>query len=226
MRLEGKLVALRPFRAEDLLAWWLARSRLDETAQPAGAPTLAELRRRVEGSGRLREGQLELAIEAGGRVVGEIQTYRPPGRTLPPGVFEVGVVVFDPAARGRGYGGEALALLTGWLFESVGAARVQAAIEAGNAAMRRVLERSGFTRGGVVRAVGRHYRVYSITKDDWLNRNAPAGSPQKEDVLPSPSGRWDPGKARRGAGWPAARTAPRRTGRAGASCRRSTRPGR
>ena len=108
-----------------------------------------------------------------GRLIGEIQARGHPAQTLPPGVFEVGIVLYDPADRGKGYGMEAVALLTGWLFEQAGAARVQASTAVGNLPMRRVLERLGFACEGVMRAFmpegarRSDYALYAVTKSDW-----------------------------------------------------------
>ena len=44
------------------------------------------------------------------------QTFVPPGRTLDPGVFEVGIDLREHA-RGKGYGREAIAVFTDWLFD-------------------------------------------------------------------------------------------------------------
>ncbi len=175
MRLESQRVVLRPLRLDELDAVLEARARLGIRAQPGGTPARARLRRRLARSGRLARGHLDLAVEVDGRLIGEIQARGRPAQTLPPGVFELGIVVYDVADRGRGVGVEAVALLTGWLFEQAGAARVQAGTAVGNASMRRVLERLGFTCEGVMRAFmpeasGRtrtDYALYAVTKSDW-----------------------------------------------------------
>jgi RimJ/RimL family protein N-acetyltransferase len=56
-------------------------------------------------------------------------------------------------ARGKGYGGEALALLTDWLFDHAAAERVQAPTDLANAAMRAVFERIGWRLVGTAIAV-------------------------------------------------------------------------
>ena len=178
MRLEGQRVVLRPLRLDELDAGLEGRGRHEARAQPGGTPPRARLRRRLARSGRLARGHLDLAVEADSRLIGEIQARGRPAQTLPPGVFELGIIVYDPADRGRGHGVEAVALLTEWLFERAGAARVQAGTAVGNLAMRRVLERLGFTCEGVMRAFmpegcspegsGRtDYALYAVTKGDW-----------------------------------------------------------
>jgi RimJ/RimL family protein N-acetyltransferase len=94
---------------------------------------------------------------------------------LPDGVFEIGVVLYQPTDRGHGYGPEAVELMTGWLFESAGAERVQAGTDAGNAAMRAVLERLGFRLEGILRAYGATSdgsridgALYAILRAEWI----------------------------------------------------------
>jgi RimJ/RimL family protein N-acetyltransferase len=170
VRLEGERVILRPLRQDELDAVLEARDRLGVGA-PGDARARARLRRRLGRSGHLVRGHLDLGVEVDGRLIGEIQARGDPAQTLPPGVYELGIVVFDRADRGQGHGAEAVELLTRWLFERAGAARVQAGTAVDNAAMRRVLERLGFTCEGVMRAFapegpGRaraDYALYAVT---------------------------------------------------------------
>jgi RimJ/RimL family protein N-acetyltransferase len=171
VRLEGERVILRPLRQQELDAVLEARDRLQVGAWTGGTRARERLRRRLGRSGQLVRGHLDLAVEVNGRLIGEIQARGHPAQTLPPGVYELGIVVYERAHRGRGYGAEAVTLLTRWLFEHAGAARVQAGTAVSNASMRRVLERLGFTCEGVMRAFmpegsGRprtDYALYAIT---------------------------------------------------------------
>ena len=91
-------------------------------------------------------------------------------------MYEIGIGLFDPADRGKGYGSEAVALLTAYVFSELTAARVQASTAVGNAAMRRVLEKIGFQCEGVMRAFmpagdGREdYALFGVTREDWERR--------------------------------------------------------
>ena len=69
-----------------------------------------------------------------------------PGRTA-----ELGYLV-APAARGRGVATEALRLLTAWGFSEVGALRLELLISVENAASKRVAQRCGYVREGVLRS--------------------------------------------------------------------------
>jgi RimJ/RimL family protein N-acetyltransferase len=160
-------VVLRPFRRGELDVWWAARLRA-YAEQPGGPPTREALRARLESSGHLEHGRLDLAIDADGLLVGEIGTYRPPNRTLPPGWFELGIGLFDEASRGQGHGTAAIVLLLDWLFEEAGATRVQAATVPGNAAMRRVLEKLGFLPDRTIgEGGGTGFIVHAVTRGRW-----------------------------------------------------------
>jgi ribosomal-protein-alanine N-acetyltransferase len=90
-------------------------------------------------------------------------------------VFEIGVVLYRQAHRGKGYGREAVELLTNWLFERGRAERIQA--DAGNGAMRAVLEHLGFRLEGILRAFGCMSdgtridgALYAVIRPDWMAR--------------------------------------------------------
>ena len=65
---------------------------------------------------------------------------------------ELGYTVM-PAARGRGVASEALRLLTEWAFRELDAVRLELLIGTANAASKRVAERCGYTREGVLRSL-------------------------------------------------------------------------
>ena len=88
---------------------------------------------------------------------------------MPPGVFELGIGLFDPADRGKGIGSKAVILMTKRLMDEEGAHRVQAGTDLENVAMRAVLERLGFGFEGIMRGFmptpdgPRDYALYGIT---------------------------------------------------------------
>jgi RimJ/RimL family protein N-acetyltransferase len=171
VRIEGARVTLRPLAMSELDASLAAREAADPTVHPT-KPDRERLRVRFERSGLLQDGALDLAIDVGGRRIGEIQTYRPPERELPEGAYEVGIMIDDPEQRGRGYGREAVELLVGWLFAEADATRVHMPTVEGNAAMRTVLERLGFHADGVVRDHGQEFLFYVVTRDEWSRAGA------------------------------------------------------
>lgn len=172
-RISGERVALRRFRLSDEPAVWEGWSHAEPLSMPAGPGRRSRLRKRLLASGRFQRGRLDLAIERNGRLIGDIQARRGAGQRLPPGVVELGIDVYDSGQRGKGYGAEAVALLTSWLLEKGEADRVQASTAVSNAAMRRVLEKLGFTFEGVMRAFmpvgsGRaDFALYGVTKAEW-----------------------------------------------------------
>ena len=165
-------VSLRPLRESDLDALWAARVGSDAPWSDTSDDARRKLRERVAVSGRLAHGEILLAIVADGRLVGEIQA-RQPEMGLPPGVFEIGIEVHDPASRGAGIGRRALARFLRHLFEEERAHRVQLTTDVDNVAMRTVAERLGFRLEGTLRgfmpsATGpRDYLMYGMTKGDY-----------------------------------------------------------
>jgi RimJ/RimL family protein N-acetyltransferase len=144
--IRGDRVVLRPFRSEELESWFAARlaSADDPTVQPVGQPDRERLRERIDRSGDVQDASLDLAIEFEGRLVGEIGTYREPGRRKRSGLFFLSVGLFDPGDQGGGLGTEAVRLLCNWLFESAAANRIEGGTAVSNGAMRTVFERLGF----------------------------------------------------------------------------------
>jgi RimJ/RimL family protein N-acetyltransferase len=133
---------------------------------------VARKRSRLERSGERTAWELWFMIEADGRLVGDVQG-RFSDTSMPPGVWELGIELWDQADRGRGYGGAACALLTSHLFEQEGAIRVQATTDVDNVAMRRTLERIGFVYEGTLRGFmpqpegpARDYALYARTQAD------------------------------------------------------------
>lgn len=174
-RLEGERVVLRPLRLDELDTIVEAQTRLYAFVEESSEAVEVRLRKRIEHSGELVDGWLDFGIEADGRLVGDI-TARSPTNAFPPGVFEVGITLFQRDDRGKGYGREATELMTTHLFEAGGAGRVQATTAVDNVAMRRVLEALGFLNEGTLRGFmpgpnGREdYAMYAVTRAVWEGR--------------------------------------------------------
>jgi RimJ/RimL family protein N-acetyltransferase len=142
----------------------------------AALPDEEAFRARLRRSGRLVDGELDLAIDLDGALIGRIQTFVPPGRPRPPGTFDLGIGLREHA-RGHGHGREALALLTGWLFEYAAAQVIEGATDPANAAMRAVFQRVGWAHTGSQTEFGREWAVYRITRKDWLTSRSTARTP-------------------------------------------------
>lgn len=180
--LHGALCLLRAFRKDELdlvVAARMASDGIGGVREPGGR-LREQLRRSIETSGRVHNGWLEFAIEVDGRLVGDVQARRP-ARALPPGVWELGIELYGTAHRGRGFGSEAVALITEHLFTVEGAGRVQASTDVANAPMRAVLRKLGFVEEGVLRgfmpaadpdAVRHDYVMVGVTRDEWAASTA------------------------------------------------------
>jgi RimJ/RimL family protein N-acetyltransferase len=169
--LESDRVLLRAFRQQELDQVIAGRAVTPGMVGPE--PERDSLIDRLARSGHWNENRLDLAIEAKGELVGEMDARRGRG-TYPPGVVEIGIGLYRASVRGHGVGTEAVALLTRHLLEKEGAARVQASTAVTNHAMRRCLEKAGFACEGTMRDFmpgdgGRvDYRLYAATRADLL----------------------------------------------------------
>jgi RimJ/RimL family protein N-acetyltransferase len=161
--LRGEHVSLRPIRPEELDVFWRSRG---------GKMTRERCAERIARSGRLTEGMLDFGIDVEGRLVGDVGARRP-REFYPPGIFEVGIDLFRTEDRGRGFGREAIALLTSHLFDGCMAERVQGSTFVENAAMRRVFELLGYHFEGVMRGFmparerRDDYALYAVLRDEW-----------------------------------------------------------
>ncbi len=160
---------LRPFRSEEIDSAVLRMAGMVNATEAQRR----RRRERLERSGSKSGWELLFAIEADGRLVGDAQG-RSSEDAMPPGVWEIGIELYDDDDRGRGFGREAVALLASHLFELEGAIRVQATTDLENASMRRVLEVLGFEIEGVLRGFmpdpggrPRDYAMYGMTRSDW-----------------------------------------------------------
>jgi [ribosomal protein S5]-alanine N-acetyltransferase len=127
----------------------------------AELPDEAEFRARLAMSGQLHDGTLDLAVDVDRQAAGRIQTFVPPYRVLAPGTFDLGIGLRDEA-RGKGYGREAVALLTDWLFEHAGALLVEAGIDPANHPMRAVFRHIGWQEDGTVTELPRVFRTGNL----------------------------------------------------------------
>ena len=168
VRICGSQLVLRALRPREIDGEWQAMVTADPMAI-AELPDEVSFKARVQRSGHLEHGWLDLAIDLGGVSIGRIQTFVPPGRPLPPGTFEVGIGLRQNA-RGRGYGCEALMLLTDWLFECAAAEVVEAPTDPANVAMRTVFQRAGWQLAGSLTEFDREWVMYRITRLEWEAR--------------------------------------------------------
>jgi RimJ/RimL family protein N-acetyltransferase len=110
--LRGERVVLRGFRPDEVDRT-LVRMAGGSSTVSVGDRAEAERRRRrrLERSGSRNEWEILFAIEVDGRLVGDAQG-RCSDTAMPPGVWEIGLEVWDVGDRGRGVGREAVRLLS------------------------------------------------------------------------------------------------------------------
>jgi RimJ/RimL family protein N-acetyltransferase len=166
--IRGPRLVLRALRPAEIEDQWQEMVNSDPIAITK-LPDEAEFKARLRRSGAMVDGWLDLAIDLDGAPIGRIQTFVPPGRALPAGTFDIGIGL-RADARGKGYGGEALTLFAGWLFEHAGAQAVEGPTDPANVAMRAVFDRLGWTLAGPLTEAGRQWLVYRLTRPEWAAR--------------------------------------------------------
>jgi RimJ/RimL family protein N-acetyltransferase len=165
VRIRGPRLLLRALQPAEIEEEWRAMVTADPMAI-AALPEEAAFKARLRRSGHLEDGWLDLAIDLDGVSIGRIQTFVPSRWTLPPGTFGLGIGLRE-SARGQGYGREALALFTDWLFEHAAAEAVEASTDPANAAMRTVFRKAGWKPAGSLTEPGREWVMYRITRHEW-----------------------------------------------------------
>ena len=90
VRIRGSRLLLRALQSGEIEEEWRAMVTADPMVI-AELPQEAGFKARLQRSGHLEDGWLDLAIDLDGVSIGRIQTFVPPGRALPPGTFDVGI---------------------------------------------------------------------------------------------------------------------------------------
>lgn len=175
IEIRGPRLVLRALQASEIDEEWQAMVDADPMVI-AELPDEEAFRARLRRSGHLVGGELDLAVDLDGTLIGRIQTFVAPGRPLPPGFFDVGIGLREHA-RSQGHGREALALLTGWLFEHAAAQVIEGDTDPANAAMRAVFQRAGWAQAGSRTEFDREWVVYRITRKDWLTSRSTGQTP-------------------------------------------------
>jgi len=92
---------------------------------------------------------------------------------------DVWYILGDRAARGHGFGREAVGLLVGHIFATDTSERVGATVDVENVASYRLLEELGFRLEGTLRSALFHhgrwhdFRVYGVTRSEWAAKPPP-----------------------------------------------------
>jgi RimJ/RimL family protein N-acetyltransferase len=119
---------------------------------------------------------LAVAARGDGRLVGVIGLHHldDPARKA-----ELGIFIGPPAEWGRGFAGEAIALLVRHGFDALGLNRIWLHVHADHAGAIRLYERLGFRREGLLRQSGRRGEGYvdvvvmGLLREEWAAGAAP-----------------------------------------------------
>jgi RimJ/RimL family protein N-acetyltransferase len=147
----GQLVNLRAWERDDVrLAWEAAQSsdalgqRLRDWFEPP--KSLQQMEQEFDSS--LAEPDPEVVrmiIEAEGRVVGDIDLFHMDQRNRN---ALIGIGIWRPEDRCRGYGRDAMSALISWAFRHQNLHRIELSVEPENAVALRVYEKLGFVVEG------------------------------------------------------------------------------
>ncbi|MGW2375162.1 MULTISPECIES: GNAT family N-acetyltransferase [Kitasatospora] len=165
-------ISLRPIAEADLPAFSRLVNDPEETGefQWFGWRDPERFRRRWAEHGLLGDDQWIFAVVADGEFCGFVAARRK-GALPTAQYWNIGIQLM-PRVRGRGIGTEAQRLLVDYLFAHTPVVRVEADTEVDNIAEQRALEKAGFTREGVRRAVTfragqwRDGVLYSVLRTD------------------------------------------------------------
>jgi [ribosomal protein S5]-alanine N-acetyltransferase len=147
-------VVLRPIQEADLddLCRYVTDPEAGGEFEWTGFKDPKALRRRWEEDGWLGAEHGRLAVVCSGSFAGDV-SYKDRSRGVSKGaVYEIGIALL-PEHRGHGVGTTAQRLLVEYLFDNTPAHRLEAYTEVENVAEQRALEKAGFEREGVLRAV-------------------------------------------------------------------------
>lgn len=194
LTLEGKQIRLRDWQLDDLDAYagWLQPGHrwqeLDGPyyKQPAAdeIPGMIEnIEKRITG-GQFPDPRMRLVIAEAqdNRLIGQVTRYWISEET---NWLAAGIVIYDPALWGRGYGSEALGLWTDYLFRTLPQlVRLDLQTWSGNMGMMGLAVKLGYQLEGRFRnariVAGEYYDAlgYGVLREEWQTRH-PAGFGRK-----------------------------------------------
>ena len=185
MQITGNKISLRDWQVrdvEDFIAWQRAGHAWQDLDAPyyKDDPDDAELERRkekhrakIEG-GNLPEPREQLVIARDDVLIGMVSSYWISQET---NWRAVGIVIFNPAYWGKGYGYEALGLWSQYLFDHhPDFVRLDLRTWSGNVGMMRLAEKLGYqeeARFRMARLVdGQYYdgMGYGVLREEWQGR--------------------------------------------------------
>jgi len=171
--LETERLTLRPFRENDLTAFWelLQDPDVVRFISDRRVPTLQETWRAIAGwiGHWVLRGYGQWAIEerASGRIIGRAGIINPAEWPGP----EVGYLL-GRGWWGRGFATEAASAAMDWGFEQIGFPDLLSLIDPDNGPSIAVATRLGESRRGEVDLLGHRVLIYGISRAEWAARHA------------------------------------------------------
>ncbi|TCL72446.1 RimJ/RimL family protein N-acetyltransferase [Hydrogenispora ethanolica] len=177
----GEQVTIRPLQKDDLELLYQWRS--DQESMGGFMDTiLVNEEKFLEGMEAVLgdKGRLDALIEdLEGNPIGILSYHEVAGSNV---ALEIGILIAEPSARGKGIGRECLELFVDHLFGTKPLMRVQFLTRVDNHGMRRSGEKAGFSLEGVLRKFAlvqgeyRDFCMMAITRDDWKAMRSPEKS--------------------------------------------------
>jgi RimJ/RimL family protein N-acetyltransferase len=174
--IKGKLCALRHLRQEDIEPFLRLTNNLEIRGPhfPSQLRPPEQFQKDFDSHGFVTEEfERMLIVDLEDRIIGDIGHFQLRGKH----VREIGYILFEPAARGRGYTSEAVMLLVDYLFRSQHHLhRLELMMAVDNLGSERVAQKCGFTKEGTLRQRlffdGRFVdgHLYSLLRGEWENR--------------------------------------------------------
>lgn len=176
--IKGSTILLRPFQEEDVQrfeSWGRERERLwgsYQRFQLDHVPLLIDAFHKTKLLSR-ESGFFIIETLEEARTIGFVRynmTHFPDSDIPYP---DIGFVITDPGARGKGYAGEAIRLLLDYLFAGYPTQRISAVTDTENIPAQKLLEKTGFQCEGTLRRVsfrdGRYcdLKIYSVLREEY-----------------------------------------------------------
>jgi RimJ/RimL family protein N-acetyltransferase len=163
--LPGKKVNLNLVEKTDLhiLKQWVNAFDFVGEFEPISQETLGDLEKQYD---NLAGGQWFFVEKKDGTKIGYVAHFKSKG------CVAIGYMLV-PNERSKGYGSEAVQLMVDYLFLTKDTVRIQAETHPDNIASQRVLEKSGFTKEGLIRksffsrGIYRDTSVWSVLREEW-----------------------------------------------------------
>lgn len=147
--IRGEKIILRSVREADLETLFELWSDVANRGEyyPVDVPSQVDFRKKFNEHGYMEDRHGTFLVWADDKIVGSISFFK----AMYFDGLEIAYILFDRSSRNKGYMSEALALLVKYLFATKKINRLQLTVFPGNVASRKVAERCGFVREGVVR---------------------------------------------------------------------------